>query len=91
MIKQSDKNKKLIDYLTSQDYHHIKVLDTGDIAAIAVRIFGFDIVSGLDYNGLAEAWSYKSLTQAKQALAAWTGQGDPGNNWHCHMPSNRRR
>lgn len=75
--------------MLSRDYRNLKVFDDGRIIGIMPLLFTHAIVSDLDMYGYADRWCYHSYTDAKKALDAWDGTGEPAG-WHRHPDTGRR-
>lgn len=73
------------------DYRDTKRLPDGRYAAIFAKAFTVAIISGQigDRYGFDHNWCYHDYFDAKSALDAWDGTGEP-SGWHRHMPSGRR-
>ena len=71
---------------------YFDVQEKGEAAIVGVMplLFTHAIVSGINAYGYEDRWCYESYAEAKAALDAWDGTGEP-NNWHRHPPSGRRR
>lgn len=72
---------KLIEYLKSEGYHHIKELSTGQLAAIQKFVFTCGLIVGLDIAGYSGRYCYENERDAKLALEVWDGTGDPSGPW----------
>lgn len=68
-----------------------KPIGDGRYACIRPMMFTYAIVTGTigDRWGVDEHWCYGSYPEAKLALAAWDGTGEPAG-WHRHPMSGRR-
>lgn len=72
-------------------YRHPKPIDGRRWAAIQPLAFTHRIAVGRlgDIVGVEDGWCYQTYDQAKAALDAWDGQGEPAG-WHRHPESGRR-
>lgn len=72
-------------------YRDARPLPGSRYVAIAPKMFTFAIVTGsmFDYLSVADGWCYDTYDQAKAALDAWDGQGEP-KGWRRHPGSGRR-
>jgi len=89
------KQKELSDFykfLKEQGYTDIRMLDIKRYAAIFRFAFTHAIIVGQigDQCGYEDRWCYSTYDQAKAALDAWNGYGEP-DGWHRHPISGRRR
>jgi hypothetical protein len=69
-----------------------KPLPRGRWAAIWKLMFTHAVVVGTigDQNSIDDRWCYQNYEQAKTALDAWDGEGEP-EGWHRHPITGRRR
>lgn len=85
--------QRAFEFLLRNGYQEPKLFADGRLACIQPFIFTAGIIT-LDPRTYEqeydERYCYHSIAEAKTALAAWKGTGEP-NGWHRHLPSNRRR
>jgi len=68
----------------------LKFFSNGGDAAIMPLMFTHAIVSGFTPWGYKDRWCYGSYEEARAALDAWDGVGEP-DGWHRHPATGRRR
>lgn len=81
------------EFLTDQcGYSDVRMVAPGLYAAIRPFLFTSAVVTvrAGDTHGCDDRWCYHSHAEAKAALDAWNGEGEPGG-WHRHPASGRRR
>lgn len=73
-------------------YREVRPLPGGRWAAVWPLMYTHALVVGTigDMLGCDDRWCYGSYADAKAALDAWDGIGEP-NGWHRHPASGRRR
>lgn len=76
--------------LESEGYADIRKMPDGEFAAIRTFVFTCAIIYGMTPWGHDERWCYRTYEDAKKALDAWNGEGEP-EGWHRHPASGRRR
>jgi hypothetical protein len=79
--------------LRDLEYIDPKMLPLDRWAGILPYIYTAGIVVGFVRNGALQfdqRWCYETVADAKKALDAWDGVGEP-QGWHRHIPSGRRR
>lgn len=59
-------------------------------ACILRFVFTYAIIADLERWGYGDRWCYDNYEEAKAALDAWDGEGEP-QGWHRHPDSGRRR
>lgn len=62
-------------------YQEPRLLPTGETAAVQRFMFTVGVVTGLDDFGYRCRWCYTSYLAASQALAHWSGKGNPPGVW----------
>lgn len=62
----------------------------GRDAMLMRLIFTHAIIADLSSGYYGDRWCYHTYAQAKAALMAWDGEGEP-TGWHRHPDSGRRR
>src|SRR5690349_13086329 len=75
-------------------YTHYTRFSNGRDAALKPLMFTVAIISDLTEWGHGDRWCYDSMVRAKSALEEWKardGEGEPGEGWHRHPDSGRRR
>jgi hypothetical protein len=81
----------LQDVVTTCEYQHIKTMPDGSYACLHRFMFTWAILSDLEPMGYGDRWCFHNFDDAKEALDAWDGTGDPGDKWHRHPKTGRRR
>jgi hypothetical protein len=78
-------------FLHENGYRAVRDLGDGRYAALAPFLFTTAIITGRwgDYIGLEDRWCYHTAFDAKAALEAWDGLGEP-TGWHRHPGTGRR-
>jgi len=71
-------------------YLNYREFDNGRDAAIVPMLYTHALVADLDNFGYGDRWCYKTFEGAQNALAEWSGDGEP-NGWHRHPDTGRRR
>jgi hypothetical protein len=71
-------------------YTDYRVFENGRDAAVSRIGFNHAIFADLTRWGYGDRWCFASYALARDALAAWNGEGDP-QGWHRHPDSGRRR
>jgi hypothetical protein len=67
-----------------------KLLVNGDYAVLNRFAFTWAILSGINAWGYEDRWCFSTYEEAKSALDAWDGTGEP-EGWHRHPKTGRRR
>jgi hypothetical protein len=77
--------------ITEAGYSSPKIIPGGRWAAIIPKMFTHAIAIGplFDYCSITTSWCYETREEAKAALVAWTGYGEPAG-WIRHPDSGRR-
>lgn len=78
-------------YFTGMGYSDVRQLPDGSWAGITRLMFTYAILSGLNAWGYEDRWCFEREADARAALAAWDGEGDPGDKWHRNPTTGRRR
>ncbi len=63
-----------------EGYLHPVVLKTGEVGALQQNIYTTGLVVVGD-GGPIRRWCFEHYGDARRALEAWTGEGDPPGNW----------
>lgn len=73
-------------------YLDVRRLPDGRYAAIYPLMFTHAIITvrAGDYAGVEQRWCYHTKRDARAAMAAWDGTGEP-QGWHRHTATGRRR
>jgi hypothetical protein len=71
-------------------YSDYKEFPNGNNACIQRLMFTHAILSELTTMYHGDRWCYHNYEDAKAALDAWNGEGEP-TGWHRHPTSGRRR
>lgn len=68
------------------------VQEKGDAALVGINplVYTHAIVSGINYCGFEDRWCYDTYAEAKAALDAWDGTGEP-QGWKRNPRTGRRR
>lgn len=77
-------------YLLSQGYTHYRSFPNGRDACLNRLMFTWAILADMNPCGYGDRWCYHNEADAKAALDAWNGEGEP-QGWHRHPPTGRRR
>ena len=75
------KNKKLIKSLEEQGYFAIKELPDGTLCGLCRFAFTIGLMIGLDETGYYGRYCYSNLSDAREALISYLGEGDPTGPW----------
>lgn len=75
--------------LQENGYQCVRREKNGDWSGLMPLAFTWAIVTDLNMTGYGDRWCYKTYTQAREALEAWDGTGEP-DGWHRHPPTGRR-
>lgn len=77
--------------IADNDYRDPKPIAGGRYACIRPMLFTYGIITGKigDFYGVDDHWCYGGYAEAKAALLAWNGTGEP-SGWHRHPRSGRR-
>lgn len=79
-----------LEYLQSMpEYLHVQEKGEAGIVGIYPLMFTYGIIAEMDRYSCGNRWCYKSYDEAKAALDAWDGTGEP-TGWHRHVQSGRR-
>jgi hypothetical protein len=57
------------------------------ICGINRGLFSAYLFHGITPDGYAGKYTYKTITEAHNALDAWDGTGDPPGNWYKKSPA----
>lgn len=78
-------------WLHAQGYRHVKDLGDGRYACLMRLMFTTAIITGRwgDEGAYDDRWCFHTAELARDALEAWTGQGEP-EGWHRHPDTGRR-
>ena len=79
--KSLEDQKKIIEMLEANGYRHLKLLDTGELAAIMPQLFTVGLFVGLKRYGYRTRFCFATMEDAKESLRNWTGVNDPPGNW----------
>jgi hypothetical protein len=79
----------LTTFLQTQGYRAIKMLNTGELAALHDEIYTTGLCIGLDEFGYRTRYCYETHHEAEEALAIWDGNGDPPGLWLKQKPEER--
>lgn len=71
-------------------YTDYRVFPNGRDALIARLLFTYAVLADMSSFGYGDRWCFKSYADARAALDAWDGEGEP-TGWHRHPSSGRRR
>ncbi|RBB38893.1 hypothetical protein DPV79_16055 [Burkholderia reimsis] len=71
-------------------YTDYRVFPNERDAMICRLMFTFAIIADMTPYAYGERWCYHSYADAKAALDAWDGEGEP-TGWHRHPDTGRRR
>ena len=86
---RQDQKDNLLAKLKAEGYVHCIVLPTGEIAGIQKMLFTCGLFVGLDDYGWRTRFCYERSEEARKALDAWDGLGDPSGPWIKEKPSDR--
>jgi hypothetical protein len=77
---------------TECGYLDLRPIDNAQWVGIVPLMYTHAIIIGRlgDMTGYENRWCYESYDNAKAALDAWDGRGEP-QGWHRHPISGRRR
>jgi hypothetical protein len=83
---------KFVQCLLENEYTDLKRLDGNYVGALMRFLFTTAIIKIRinEYNFYEDRWCYKTVEDARTALAKWDGKGEP-DGWHRHPTSGRRR
>lgn len=62
-------------------YANVRELETGELAGLSLMIVTVGLVVGLEESGYRGRYCYERYEDAKAALEAWDGEGDPSGPW----------
>lgn len=82
------------DFLSPEDAEHyaaFRQLPDGRWCGVARLLYHWTLHVDIDWTGYADRYCFRHLPDALQALRDWDGTGDPGDKWHRHPASGRRR
>lgn len=72
-------------------YFNIKTFADGEKAWLARMVFTCAILYGAETWGHRDRWCYRTMAEARRALAEWDGApGTEPKGWHRHPASGRR-
>lgn len=75
-----------IDFCVANAYYGVRLLPSGEWAAIHNFLFTTGLMVGLDRTGYRTRFCYESVPEALVALEAWDGQGWPPGYWIKQKP-----
>lgn len=70
-----------IEKLEKEGYYSIRELPGRGLCGLMRFAFTTGLVIGMDDFGYHGRYCYSSQADAKEALANWNGEGDPGGPW----------
>lgn len=73
--------EELKDQLSIEGYTELQEIPGRGICGLYRFILTVGLVYGIDEIGYRGRWCYPSMTDAKLALALWSGKGDPSGEW----------
>ena len=78
-------------WLEAQGHSDTRLIGKGRYATLCKMMFTHAILIGKigDFYGYDDRWCYHSYANAKAALDAWDGVGEP-QGWHRHPATGRR-
>lgn len=79
-----------LERLMQNEYWHVRKLPDGRYVGLCRFFYTWAILSDLNPHGYEDRWCYPRYEEAKAALYAWNGEGEP-QGWHRHPGSGRRR
>lgn len=71
----------LVAWFESLGYSDVTVRHSRGICGIYRYMYTGGLVVGMDITGHRGRYCYPSMNEAREALAAWSGEGDPGGAW----------
>jgi len=74
-----------------KSYVILRTLPDGRLGGVLRLMFHWTLHVDIDHNGYADRYCFKHLPDAISALMNWDGTGDPGDRWHRHFGTGRRR
>lgn len=77
-------NQEFLDMLAENAYEEVRLLPTGEYAALRKMMFTYSLCHGIDWCGISERWCYQTKVEALVALSRWDGVGDPPGMWIVH-------
>ena len=77
----SEYNNDLFKELEKEGYFDLKVIPGKGICGLLRMIFTVGLVIGITDYGYYGRYCYKHLSDAKEALKNWDGNGDPEGPW----------
>jgi hypothetical protein len=86
---EREREREFIERLGDGSYSYVKHFPDGECAWIGRFMFTCAILYGLTPTGHRDRWCYHTAADARRALDAWDGQGEP-EGWHRHPASGRR-
>jgi hypothetical protein len=91
LLNEAPKEEQpLLEQLMANEYWHVRKLPDGSYVGLFKFLYTWAICWDLHPGGYEDRWCYPSYCDAKAALDAWDGEGEP-QGWHRHPPSGRRR
>lgn len=72
--------RRLLDLAKNQGYYAMKLLATGEMAALSTQLFTVGIIV-FNQNCILKRWCFEEGDEALASLRAWEGVGDPPGNW----------
>lgn len=87
--RDEKKLKEMHELLHAHGYHAIKLLPSGQLAAILPMAFTFALCVGLDKHGYRTRYCYEKAEDALAAIVSWSGSGDPPGPWIKQKPEER--
>lgn len=78
------------DTLLSYGYQHLREVPLQGTCGLIRMIFTTSLTVGLDEWGYERRYCYERFEDARDALVAWDGIGDPPGPWIKEKPSDRR-
>lgn len=70
-------------------YLACRELPTGEVVAIMPMLFTAGLFCGVAENSYSRRYCYENLAEARAAMLAWDGNGDPPGPWIKEKPSDR--
>lgn len=74
-----------------EQYTAMRVLPDGRICGVHQLMFHWTLQIDIHACGYEDRYCYQTEEQATRAMQEWNGTGDPGQGWHRHPISGRRR
>jgi len=72
-------------------YTALKRLNDGRLVGIMPLMFHWTLHVDINPFGYADKYCFATRDMAETAIVEWDGHGDPGNQWHRHIGTGRRR